>query len=188
MDNNFMDNNNEIKEIDFSVESAFNITRLSSLCCWLEDYNLLFNNEKEKEKDILLKFLKNNIYNTIIFSLRRSLIIPYYRILKISSIILSDITKIFLLGRKIIIKCLLQLHLLFEKNSVSENYFILNKLYINDYIIWLQYYFDTTWNEININNEINKLLYTPRKILKLFATILNEIKTHFIFSVMHFTH
>jgi len=49
--------------------------------------------------------------------------------------IISDVKRIFLLGRRWILRCLLELHSVLQSD---ENKYILNDLYITDLCIWLQ--------------------------------------------------
>lgn len=49
--------------------------------------------------------------------------------------VLADVAKILFLGKRCILKCLLQLRHLFEH---TDTHYLLNKLYIDDYCVWIQ--------------------------------------------------
>ena len=103
---------------DKNVESAHNISRLSALLSWLEHY---------QGSDSIQSVIKNNV--------RRSLIYPYIRNYKFACKILVDVSKLVILGKKSILKALINIHSIFES---SETHYILNKIYLDDYCCWIQ--------------------------------------------------
>jgi protein SHQ1 len=108
-----------ITQGESNVESAHNLTRMSAALSWLEPYN--------NAGDDLSVVVKQNV--------RRALIYPYIRHWKLASKVLGDVAKIMLLGKRCILRALLQIRTIFE---VSETHYILNKLFIDDYCVWLQ--------------------------------------------------
>ncbi|CAB3992811.1 Hypothetical predicted protein [Paramuricea clavata] len=98
-----------------TVESAWTISKLSSTLSWFERFTSL-----EEVLDACV---------------RRSLSYPLYRYWELSCKVLQDVKDIFKLGRRKILKCLLEILMLFNE---SEPRYLLNELYITDYCIWLQ--------------------------------------------------
>ena len=74
--------------------------------------------------------------DVLIAAFRRSLCIPLYRNWKLAEQVLKDVLTVLKLGKKVILKCLLQTRKYFID---GENRYILNDLYINDYCVWVQY-------------------------------------------------
>lgn len=98
-----------------TVESGWTINKLSATLCWLEKFTSL----------------KAVIHSCI----RRSLCYPLYRHWELAMTVLKDTKKILSLGRKYVLKCLLEIHSMF---CTSDPRYILNDLYITDYCIWIQ--------------------------------------------------
>ncbi|GFQ87140.1 protein SHQ1 homolog [Trichonephila clavata] len=107
--------NKRTTEEENTVESSWTINKISATLCWLETFT--------------------SISEVAITCIRRSLIYPLFRHFELSVTILEDVRKIILLGRKYIIKCLLEIHEMFNHN---EPRYILNDLFIVDYIVWMQ--------------------------------------------------
>ncbi|GFY42303.1 protein SHQ1 homolog [Trichonephila inaurata madagascariensis] len=107
--------NKRTTEGENTVESSWTINKISATLCWLETFT--------------------SISEVAITCIRRSLTYPLYRHFELSVTILEDVRKIILLGRKYIIKCLLEIHEMFNQN---EPRYILNDLFIVDYIVWMQ--------------------------------------------------
>ena len=106
-------------EGDPTVESSWTIMTMSVSLSWLEYFNPPY--------DAIVDILRWNV--------RRSLIYPYLRSLSLSVKICSDVCRIISGGRRTVIRCLLQLHRIMEK---SESHYLLNKLYIDPLISWIQ--------------------------------------------------
>ncbi|XP_043252297.1 protein SHQ1 homolog isoform X1 [Colletes gigas] len=104
-----------------TVESSWTIAKLSSTLSWFED----FSDSKEVIKACF----------------RRSLCYPLYRNWDLSVKVLEDVTKVIKLGKKYIIKRFCEIHSLF--NNSCEPRYILNQLYIKDYLVWLQQIHET---------------------------------------------
>ncbi|KAG8177318.1 hypothetical protein JTE90_018344 [Oedothorax gibbosus] len=98
-----------------TIESAWTVNKLSATLSWLELYSA--------------------IPQVSTACIRRSLIYPLYRHFELALTVLEDVRKIILCGRKYIIRCLLNIHEMFCQ---SEPRYILNDLFITDYIVWMQ--------------------------------------------------
>lgn len=112
-----------------NVESAHNISYLSYNFSWFDAYNIenYCYNEIEQQSHVIGNVIKS--------CLRRSIIYPYIRYWKFSRKVLSDVAKILFLGKRCILKCLLQLKNTFEHSDV---HYLLNKVFVNDYCQWIQ--------------------------------------------------
>ena len=102
-----------------NVESAHNIVELSAVCSWLDNYD----SKISSARDVLVS------------SLRRALTYPYLRSYKLSRRILEDVTKLFYLGKRSLLKVLLYAHSIFER---SDRYYLFNKILIEDFALWIQ--------------------------------------------------
>ncbi|XP_046400316.1 protein SHQ1 homolog [Ischnura elegans] len=98
-----------------TVESGWTMTKLSPMLSWLRTFS--------------------SLDSVVISCLRRSLCYPLYRHWKLSCKVLNDTRCILHLGKAAILKCLLQIHSIFNG---SEPRYVLNQLYIKDYCIWIQ--------------------------------------------------
>uniref|UniRef100_A0A069DUB8 Protein SHQ1 homolog n=1 Tax=Panstrongylus megistus TaxID=65343 RepID=A0A069DUB8_9HEMI len=98
-----------------TVESAWTINKLSSTLSWLQSFECM--------KDVKIACI------------RRSLIYPLHRNWILSTAVMEDTLNILKLGRRQILKCLIEIHKLF---NTSEPRYLLNQLFITDYCIWLQ--------------------------------------------------
>ncbi|XP_029042620.1 protein SHQ1 homolog isoform X1 [Osmia bicornis bicornis] len=99
-----------------TVESSWTINKLSSTLSWFDDFST-------PEEVIKACF-------------RRSICYPLFRNWKLSIKVLEDVKKVVKLGKKYIIKRFCEIHGMF--NNSCEPRYILNQLYIKDYLIWLQ--------------------------------------------------
>jgi protein SHQ1 len=113
---------------DSTVESAYTITVLSPTLSSFENY-IDYLSESSSANSTL------SVRDVLIHSARRCLTFPYLRTWKLVKKIFIDITKILFLGQRCVLKCLLQVHRIFEK---TDNYYLLNKLYLEDYCLWVQ--------------------------------------------------
>lgn len=103
-----------------NVESASNISRLSCCLGWLDSFS------EERGDDVA---------TVITHCARRSLIYPYLRHWKLTRKVLTDVCKVLVLGRRCVLKCLLQLRGIFER---TDSHYMLNKLFLDDYCVWVQ--------------------------------------------------
>nr|XP_044610554.1 protein SHQ1 homolog [Equus asinus] len=97
------------------VESAWNIRKLSPTLCWFETWT--------------------NVHEILVSFGRRVLCYPLYRHFKLVMKAHRDTVKILQLGESAVLKCLLDIHKIFQENDPA---YILNDLYISDYCVWIQ--------------------------------------------------
>ena len=143
-----------VTEYENSSESGWTINKLSATLSCLIDFDL---NYYSQSNEISFDILNETIENLLISNYRRILIYPLYRNIKICHKIQKILIKILNLGRFSILKCLLKIKNIFDRN---EPRFLLNIIYIDPLIKWIQNYAcDTIFNIIKeqINNiNINK--------------------------------
>lgn len=104
---------------DPTVESSWTVMILSPSLAWLENYTPPY----------------DTLIDVIRWCIRRSLIYPYLRSTSLAMKLVQDVAQIFMKGRRVAIRCLLQLHRIMEK---SESRYLFNKLYIDPLIWWTQ--------------------------------------------------
>ncbi|KAM6169947.1 protein SHQ1 homolog [Rhynchocyon petersi] len=104
-----------VTEGEKNVESAWTIRKLSPTLCWLE--------------------ICTNIHETLVSFGRRVLCYPLYRHFKLVLKAYRDTITILRLGKSAVLKCLLDIHRIFQENDPA---YILNDLYISDYCVWIQ--------------------------------------------------
>lgn len=98
-----------------TCESAANINKLSStLSCLVEP---------------------NSLSEVVLHNFRRSLIYPLYRNIEISLRSFEDVKSIYQEGKGALVRILLKIKTLFE---TCEPRHLLNRLYIDDFIVWMQ--------------------------------------------------
>lgn len=108
--------NQRINLGDSNVESGWTIAKLSSTLSWFDIFK--------------------SLEDCVIASFRRSLCFPLYRNWKLSKKCFTDLINLIKQDIKVIIRVLLEIRKIFIDTDCR---YILNDLYINDYIIWLQY-------------------------------------------------
>ena len=148
-----------ITEYENSSESGWTINKLSATLSCLIDFDL---NYYSQSSEISFNILNETIENLIISSYRRLLIYPLYRNIKICNKVKNIISKILENGRFCVLKCLLKIKNIFDRN---EPRFIHNIIYIDPLIKWIQLYANDkifeiikkTMIKININKEQLKL-------------------------------
>ncbi|KAM9987130.1 hypothetical protein ACTFIY_011532 [Dictyostelium cf. discoideum] len=99
-----------------NIESAWNICKLSGTLSCLDNFY--------------------NLSSVLECCFKRSLTFPLYRSWLLSERVLRDTKQIFQLGKRSLLKCLLDIK---KKLESSEFKYYLNRLYIDDYCIWLQH-------------------------------------------------
>ncbi|XP_049718385.1 protein SHQ1 homolog [Elephas maximus indicus] len=104
-----------VTEGEKNVESAWNIRKLSPTLCWFEACT--------------------NIHEILVSFGRRVVCYPLYRHFKLVLKAHRDTVKILQLGKSAVLKCLLDIHKIFQENDPA---YILNDLYISDYCVWIQ--------------------------------------------------
>lgn len=104
-----------VTEGERNVESAWTIRKLSPTLCWFETWT--------------------NVHEILVSFGRRVLSFPLYRHFKLVMRAYRDTVKILQLGKSAVLKCLLDIHKIFQENDPA---YILNDLYISDYCVWIQ--------------------------------------------------
>ena len=158
---------------EFTVESASNITLLSSVLSWCDqihgDYlkenkpklSGKISGKSENKLEIDQKSSLREIINSIC---KRSLIYPYIRYYKYTLLILTDISKLLICGKKYILKALLQIKILYVH---THNYYILNQIYINDYCVYIQTLSNSTLASYakEYNDIVTDMIYNREKAI-----------------------
>eukprot|EP00602_Paraphysomonas_sp_CaronLab_P005157 CAMPEP_0185035904 /NCGR_PEP_ID=MMETSP1103-20130426/28033_1 /TAXON_ID=36769 /ORGANISM="Paraphysomonas bandaiensis, Strain Caron Lab Isolate" /LENGTH=606 /DNA_ID=CAMNT_0027573189 /DNA_START=98 /DNA_END=1915 /DNA_ORIENTATION=- len=143
-----------------TVESAYTISRVSPSLSWLEYYEVrndessnsrsqLTNLERKCEKSKTLEGIaigteststevsisdSITLHQVAVFCARRALIYPYLRMWPLIRKIFADVVRILLAGQRMVLKCLLNIRRIFER---TETHYLLNKVFIDDYCVWL---------------------------------------------------
>uniref|UniRef100_A0A2K6K4S6 Protein SHQ1 homolog n=1 Tax=Rhinopithecus bieti TaxID=61621 RepID=A0A2K6K4S6_RHIBE len=78
---------------------------------------------------------RTNVQDIMVAFGRRVLCYPLYRHFKLVMKAYRDTIKILQLGKSAVLKCLLDIHKIFQENDPA---YILNDLYISDYCVWIQ--------------------------------------------------
>ncbi|XP_026823927.1 protein SHQ1 homolog isoform X2 [Ooceraea biroi] len=99
-----------------TVESGWTVNKLSSTLCWFQNFT--------------------SMDEVVTACFRRSLCYPLFRNWRLSMKVLDDVKKVLSLGKKYVIKRYCEVHKLFVHSY--EPRYILNQLYIQDFLIWLQ--------------------------------------------------
>ena len=105
-----------VNEGEECSESHWNICKLSSTLSWLDRFW--------------------SIQDVVNACFRRSLIFPLIRHYDLSEKCLKDVVEIMKRGRKTIVMSLLKIRRILVKTIESK--YILNDIYINDFIVWIQ--------------------------------------------------
>lgn len=134
---------------DPTVESAWTITTLSASLSCLEDYfDTIFvqggQDNHHIEQTDRTAIDPDGIHNSntadstllvVVSSIRRTLIYPYLRNIKLASNCAEQVVLIFQQGPRCMIRCLLQTRQILEKSDI---YYLGNKLFVDPYLLWLQ--------------------------------------------------
>ncbi|CAG8437348.1 3440_t:CDS:10 [Ambispora gerdemannii] len=105
--------NHRMTEGENTIESVWTVGKLSSTISCLERFATL--------------------KSTITALYRRALSYPLYRNYELCEKILQDVYVILKLGRRAILKCLMELKELFDHHDV---YYVYSKIWIDDYCVW----------------------------------------------------
>lgn len=108
--------NHRVTEGEGNVESCWCIGKLSSSLSSLEQFSVL--------KDVTIS------------SVRRSLVYPLYRHIGLAEKVLQDVYILIRLGKRAILKALLDMKYMFDHHDV---YYIYSKIYLDDYCVWIQH-------------------------------------------------
>eukprot|EP01098_Paradermamoeba_levis_P012708 TRINITY_DN5616_c0_g2_i2.p1 TRINITY_DN5616_c0_g2~~TRINITY_DN5616_c0_g2_i2.p1 ORF type:complete len:290 (+),score=133.17 TRINITY_DN5616_c0_g2_i2:99-872(+) len=98
-----------------NVESAWTTSKISPSLSWLET--------------------PTSLKESLAFCLRRVLIFPLYRNWNLAMKVFEDTKTVFFLGKRCLLRCLLEMRHIFMKCEFKRH---LNKLFLDDYCIWLQ--------------------------------------------------
>lgn len=107
--------NKRATEGEDTVESGWNISKLSATLSWFEEFW--------------------SLEQTVRCCFRRCLIFPLYRHWGLAYAVLQDVIQILRLGPRYVLRCLLEVH---DAFSHHDSRYILNDLYIADYAVWVQ--------------------------------------------------
>ncbi|XP_031764059.2 protein SHQ1 homolog [Galleria mellonella] len=99
-----------------TVESSWTINKLSSTLSWFCAFN--------------------NIKETLVTCYRRALIYPIFRNFELCDKVKHDLVTLLRKGKKFVIKCIIDIYQMF--NTSNDARYVLNQLYIKDYLIFLQ--------------------------------------------------
>ncbi|XP_057663426.1 protein SHQ1 homolog isoform X1 [Diorhabda carinulata] len=112
-------------DYDTNSESGWTIVKLSATLCWLDAF--------DNTKDVLIS------------AFRRSVTYPLFRNFELSLKVLEDLKQLLKLSDKYIIKCLIQIYYIFLGGDCCR--YILNNLFIKDYIIYIINWDRNRWRE-----------------------------------------
>lgn len=101
---------------DSNVESSWTINKLSSTLSWFCSFK--------------------DMKQVLIACYRRALVYPIFRNFELCHKVKNDVASMFRKGKKLIIKCMIEIHQMF--NTSNDAHYILNQLYIKDYLVFLQ--------------------------------------------------
>uniref|UniRef100_A0A131YGR2 Protein SHQ1 homolog n=1 Tax=Rhipicephalus appendiculatus TaxID=34631 RepID=A0A131YGR2_RHIAP len=107
--------NKRVTEGEDTVESGWNISKLSATLSWFEEFW--------------------SLEQTVRSCFRRCLIYPLYRHWALAQAVLGDVIQILQLGPRYVLRCLLEIHSIFSRH---DSRYVLNDLYITDYAVWIQ--------------------------------------------------
>jgi len=131
-----------INDFEPNSESGWNMNKLSStLSCHLNYKNVFFSFNAEPPFNLIEELLKN----LLISSYRRVLCYPLYRSFDLCNKIKKDLEYILENGKSYILKCLLNIRIALER---SEPRFILNQIYTDQLIRWIQISNESIWKVI----------------------------------------
>lgn len=125
-----------LTEFEHNSETGWTINKLSSVLSNCVDYKNIFYSFSDVPP---FEYLEESVRNVIISCFRRALTHPLYRNLEICEKIKNDLVKLFSKENNafFILKFFLRVRQIFES---SEPRHILNRIYIDGYIQWVQSY------------------------------------------------
>ena len=132
---------------DPTVESSWTVAILSPTLSWFDTYNAA-----EAADATEAAICIDTPADVLLWCIRRSLVYPYLRSYNLGAMIANDAISILQGGRRIVLRCLLQLRKIFEN---STGHYLLNKLYIDPIIFWVQSIEESVLSEFA--GEIEKL-------------------------------
>lgn len=99
-----------------TVESGWTINKLSSTFSWFCSFN--------------------DLKGVLISCYRRALIFPIFRNFELCEKVKNDLTSLLRKGKRMIVKCFIEIYQIFHSNNDAR--YILNQLYVKDYLVFLQ--------------------------------------------------
>ena len=114
---------------DPTVESSWTVAILSPTLSWFDKYDAVTDSGTDAATHI------DTPADVFLWCIRRSLVYPYLRSYNLGVLIANDVISILREGRRVVLRCLLSLRKIFEN---STGHYLLNKLYIDPYIFWIQ--------------------------------------------------
>ncbi|XP_045455374.1 protein SHQ1 homolog [Melitaea cinxia] len=121
-----------------TVESGWTINKLSPTLCWFCNFD--------------------DIKEVLVACYRRALTFPIFRNFELCHKVKNDLVSLLKRGKKFVIKCVIDIYQMFNQSTDAR--YILNQLYMKDYLIFLQKCqqeeFDQLCNNI-ANTEIKKI-------------------------------
>ena len=114
---------------DPTVESSWTVAILSPTLSWFDKYDAVTDSGTDAATHI------DTPADVLLWCIRRSLVYPYLRSYNLGVMIANDVISILREGRRVVLRCLLSLRKIFEN---STGHYLLNKLYIDPYIFWIQ--------------------------------------------------
>jgi len=128
-------------ELEFNSESGWTINKLSSVLSCFLSYK-----DKLKQESSSQSIIINTLTELLLNNTRRILTFPLYRNLKIVQKILKDL--VYVMDKPKLLKCLLSIRSIFEKSDPRH---LLNKLYIDNFIVWLEFSNENIWHIVKSN-------------------------------------
>ncbi|XP_023019028.2 protein SHQ1 homolog [Leptinotarsa decemlineata] len=112
-------------DFEGNSESGWTIVKLASTLSWCEAF--------EDPKDVFVS------------AFRRTLTYPYYRSFKLATKVFEDLKTLLKHDEKLIIKILIEIHEIFLSGDCCR--YILNNLFIKDYIMYVMKWDKTKWRQ-----------------------------------------
>jgi protein SHQ1 len=75
---------------------------------------------------------QESVRKCVVGSFRRALCYPLVRSWEVLQLVLQDVKAIFAMGKRALLRCLLDCHTIFQKDEVK---YLLNEIYITDYCV-----------------------------------------------------
>ena len=147
-----------------TVESRWTIRKLSSSFSFLDvGKNRIMNPYffGQVSLSLLLFQTFHQLRDVIISGTRRSLTFPLYRYWDLSIKLWEDVVTLLKLGKRALIRCFLEIERIFETDDFGYYH---NRLYIQDYCLWLQ------------SDQVhNRVLYSLAKEISSFRILKEEM-------------
>jgi protein SHQ1 len=110
-----------------NVESGWNVAKISStLCCFLNHWSL---------KDVVITNFRYPTHIPMLTIPSRSLTYPLYRNFELAQKCVRDVVILLKLGKKACLRALLKIREILQRDEIL---YILTRLYLDDYCVWIQ--------------------------------------------------